>query len=130
MIDSGEAEYHHPRTDQGFHGRLGGMKGNCNEAKTQGRKGARSGKYGGAASKGKVMAKTNFLINLELVTQFVSTMILGSWLTVTYPILVMMDCQIMQLWLCGSICLVSFTNWRRQECAKSYAGSCWLRKSV
>ena len=70
MIDSGIAEYHHPRKDQGVHGRLGGMKGNCKQAKTQGRKGARSGKYGGAASKGKAKAKTNFMINLELVTQF------------------------------------------------------------
>ena len=61
---------HHARSDQGVHGRLGGLRGNCFRAKSQGMKGARDGRKGGAASKGKSKAKTNFAQNLSLVSQF------------------------------------------------------------
>ena len=70
MIQSDNSVYRHPRVDQGVHGRLGGMKGNCFKAKRGGHKGARKGKLGGQASKGKTKSKTNFVQNLFLVSQF------------------------------------------------------------
>ena len=70
MSDSSSLSSNNPRSDQGYHCRLGGIQGNCLEAKRQGAKGARDGKKGGVASKGTRKAGTNFKQNLLLVTQF------------------------------------------------------------
>ena len=70
MSNSSVLSRSHPRSNQGHYGHLGGLKGNCVEAKKQGARGSRWGKKGGKASKGSKKAGTNFKQNLLLVTLF------------------------------------------------------------
>ena len=104
----------HPRSDQGLHGHLGGLQGNCSEAKKQGAKGSRYGKKGGEASKGSRKSGTNFKQNLLLVTMFRVHNDLAN--IITHCVSESLPGEPIRFF--ESLFMASFIPWRKLECVR------------